>query len=257
VTVLPARGDVTESPVNAPAEEEEPALWRRWRQSRDESARQALVEHHRAYARMIAVTVYGRRAHNDIEFEDYLQFAMLGLMESLDRYDPDRGVKFTTFAGRRIRGAVLSGLERMTELQDQGAMRRRLERERVASLVAELPRSRDGDALLAQLGDLGVSVAFAMILDGIGLGADAEGSQTDPYAQLELRQAQRQVRAMVERLPERERHVVDMIYRHGRTLDDVAAVLAVTRARVSQLHRQAVERLRTLVSRIGECDASF
>ena len=91
---------------------EERALWRRWRESADPAARALIIERYQPFAKAIASAVFGRRGRSEVEYEDYLQFALVGLLQAVDRYDPDRGAQFKTYAGPRIRGAILTGLER-------------------------------------------------------------------------------------------------------------------------------------------------
>ncbi len=238
-------------------QEDEGALWSRWRERSDPAARLLLIERFRPFARTIAAAVYRRRARSDVEFEDYHQFALLGLIEAVERYDPARLAQFRTFAGPRIRGAILNGLERMTERLDIAAKRRQLERERISSALPAL-RPLEGEALLQQLGDIGVNVAVTFILDGIGLGEEArDAGREDPYRQVELRELGRQLGAMVARLPPRERAVLDMHYREGRTFEEIAAALDVSRPRASQLHRRAIERLRALISKAEGCDTAL
>src|SRR5262245_21524787 len=94
-----------------PAEAHELALWRRLRGSRDADARDGLLALHMPYARIVAATYYSRRYNDEVEFGDYLQYASIGLLEALERFDPERGAQFRTFAARRMHGAILNGLE--------------------------------------------------------------------------------------------------------------------------------------------------
>ena len=102
---------------------QESALWKRLRDGADTGARDALLAMHMPYAKVVAASYYSRRFHDEIEFGDYLQYASVGLLEAMDRYDPARGVQFRTFAARRMHGAILNGLERLTEKQQQIAAR--------------------------------------------------------------------------------------------------------------------------------------
>jgi len=239
------------------ADRSEADLWAAWRERSDGQARHALVERFRGFAKGIAATLYGRGSHHEIAFEEFLQFAVVGLLEAVDRYDPSRGAKFKTFAAPRIRGAIVNGLARLTEHQQQAATRRRLEAERVSSLIPERGLG-DGDALLAQLGDIGVNVAIGFVLEAIGLDEGSRDTrEADPYAQVELRQARQQVKAFVDRLPARERAVIDEHYLGGKRFDRIAEEMGVTPARVSQLHRQALERLRALICKASGCDVVY
>lgn len=236
---------------------EEGALWRRWWDGGDAAARHALVVRYSPYAKSLAARLFARRPFPEVPFDDFHQLAMVGLLEAVDRYAPNRGASFKTFATIRIRGAVLNGLERVTERHQQAAMRRRLAAERSASLLPETLTTAP-DRLLEDLGDIGMNVALSLILEGCGMGAVRQEALRDhAYAQLELGDMRRHVRAMVALLPDRERGIIEMHYERSLRFEEIARVMKVTKGRVSQLHRQAVERLRILVSKAGECDVVF
>src|SRR6266571_2881847 len=83
----------------------EAGLWELWREHADDGARQRLLDLHLPYARIVAASYYAKRFHDEIEFGDYLQLASLGLIEALSRFNPGVGVRFRTFAARRMHGA--------------------------------------------------------------------------------------------------------------------------------------------------------
>lgn len=256
--VTPAGPGALDHAAGSQAEPSERELWDRWRGERDSRARAELIRRHEGYAKSIAARVFARRLNDEVPFDDYHQLARLGLLQAIERYDPDAGAQFRTFATRRIQGAVLNGLESQTERHQQVAARKRLASERAASFVPEHMALGDGDQLLAQLGDVAVSIAVSMILDGIGLGGDArDGLPHDAYAEAELRQIRARMWAGVERLPDRERRIIDLHYRRARSFDDIAAEERVTKGRISQLHKRAIERLREIVLGTEQCDVAY
>src|SRR5688572_1516991 len=107
---------------------DERRLWIGYRAGAAE-ARDTLLERYLPLAKRLAAALYAKRSIDDIEFGDYLHLAYTGLFEAMQRYQPDEGAQFATFATYRIRGAVLSGLPRMTEAGDQLAARKRQLRE--------------------------------------------------------------------------------------------------------------------------------
>lgn len=224
----------------------------------DPDARAALIARYLPYAKAVAARLFARRPHEDVAFEDYLQLATVGLLESVDRYRPDRGTRFTTFATPRIRGAVLSGLERLTERRQQSAFRRRVLAERVATLVPEGEGAGFTKALLDQLEAIGVGVALGLLLDGTGMVLGAEESLPDnAYPQVELRRARQRLWEMVEQLGEKEREVMQRHYGEGMRFDEVARRLQLSKGRVSQLHTQAIQRLRGLMGGEDGCDVHY
>lgn len=193
--------------------------------------------------------------------DDLVQAGALGLTEAATRFDPDRGYAFSTFAGRRIEGAVLDALR-----SDDWAARsvRRSERRMV----------RTAEALAATLGrepmDQELSAAMKMELDDLhklkadlartrveslhgsrrpGIADDEvreiDVAADDGAASLEERELQSRLRAAVELLPERHRMVIVGYFLDGRSMTELGRVLGVTQSRASQLKREALAMMRS------------
>lgn len=247
------------------------SLWQRLREQGDVAARQALINHHLPYTRIVAASYYGRRMHNEIEFAEYLQLACLGMMESVDRYNPALGAQFKTFAARRMHGAILDGLERITEKQQQIAARQRLRQERLqAAKAAALPAAADpsagrrstvADDLFRTLAEVGIGLALGILLEGTGMvesDTTSLGPEThQPYRQQELAQLRRQIGDMVALLLPQQRSVVQRHYLHEHSFGEIAQQMGLTKGRVSQIHRQALEALRHALTRRDACDIAW
>ena len=240
---------------------EEQALWRDLRATSSASARAQLVTLHMPYARVLAATYYARRFHDEIEFGDYLQYASIGLLEALDRFDPDRGAQFRTFAARRMHGAILNGLERLSEKQQQIAARQRLRAERVEAakqLAGGSPGTLAGDKLCDYVAEVGLGLALAWLLEGTAMVEVTERAESVPfYRQAEMRQVRERLVRAVDALPAQERTVIRSHYLQELPFDEVAATLKLTKGRISQIHKQALLRLRASVSEHVGIDACF
>jgi RNA polymerase sigma factor FliA len=235
--------------------------WAAWTKMSDPRARDALLALHLPYARVIAAMIYAQRPTNDIEFDDYLQFARVGLLEAFERYDPNAGAMFRTFAAPRMRGAVLDGVSRLTERHQQMALRRRLLASRTASLSeVEEPSSEEGIDLFRHLARIGVGLALGFALEDSGMFAavDEPATSADPsYQATELRQTRLQISALVGQLPSNERRVIDLHYQQGHAFEDIARQLDLTKGRISQIHKKALGTLRELLSTRKACDRAF
>lgn len=238
-------------------------LWERWRNQGDEAARATLLDMHLPYARLVAATYYGKRYHDEIGFDEYLQLASLGLIEALDRFDPAVGVQFRTFAARRMHGAILDGLEKTTEKQQQIAARQRLEAQRRQSLAqqdaggaspATPSPARTAEQVLQYVADAGLAFALSWILDGTGMVEAADKVQTLPfYRSVELRELRQRLLDLVRTLPAQEKTVIQWHYLQEVPFEQVAVKLGVSRGRVSQIHRLALLHLREAL-RADVCD---
>ncbi len=257
--------------------EESAPLWTRWKEEGDAAARERLICLHLPYARMLAATLFGRRVHAGVEFGDYLQLARIGLMEAVDRFDPAQGASFKTFASKRIQGAVLNGLVRSTEMNQQSSVMARLRQERLEAAkeaaqdsakdatkdVADASGPPNGpDALFRYLADVGIGLAIGVLLEDTGM-IDADAFESDArvpspevsyFRKTEIQRLRETLRDMVGQLPEQQKKVVACHYLQEMPFDHIALLLRVTRARVAQLHRQGLSRLREMLDKDAHCD---
>ena len=221
------------------------SLWHQYRESRDPALRERLIEHYLPFARMLAAKAYANRVQLELEFGDYLQFASIGLVEAVDRFDPAVAPKFEAFSVLRINGAMLNGIVSLTEKHEQISARKRLLTERVKSLKEDTPKPKDYDTVFKYLAELAIGLAVGFALEGTGMYQGEEGCyEENTYRRIELKQLCKKVTEMMALLPDRERHVIKLHYQQQIPFDEIAEILCVTKGRVSQLHKSALKRLR-------------
>jgi RNA polymerase sigma factor for flagellar operon FliA len=237
--------------------EEEAELWRLAHAEKNKDARTRLIDHFLPVAKIIAIRLYKVRMDEDVEFADYMQYAALGLIEAVDRFDTEKGASFKTFATYRIRGAILNGLEKATEKREQLAFRRQFLRDRMESLGEDKGGQRNTD-LLAEMVELTLGLALGYLLEDSGLVADIhEESEDGPYRTHAIKEMQRQVKQVLATLPERERMVIEYHYFNHMRFTDLAELLGVTKGRISQIHRRALLSMREQLQLPSRFDASY
>jgi RNA polymerase sigma factor for flagellar operon FliA len=255
--VIPAR------PAKPAMAEDERALWSRWRLDGDAHARDQLLARYSRYARIVAATFYGKRFHDEIEFADYEQLAHVGMLESFERFDPDQGVQFRTYASRRIQGAILDGVERLTERQQQLATQRRMRGDRRDSLLAaeegEAPAaSRTPEQVLRYVADVGVGLALAWLLEGTGMVDEGDQATAMPfYRNAELAQTRDRLLHLVKELPAQQCKVITAHYLQDVPFEQIALTMGLTKGRISQIHKQALTALRALLGSHPSCDVGW
>jgi RNA polymerase sigma factor for flagellar operon FliA len=227
--------------------------WAQLRANGDEVARGHLLALHMPYARVVAATYFGRRFHDEIEFGDYLQYAAVGLLEAMERYDPDRGVQFRTFAARRMHGSILNGIERLTEKQQQISLRKRLRAERAEQVRQAALEGGAAPATPEQLmkfvSDVGIGLAICWMLEGTAMVDRADAVTSMPFYQsTELRQLREGLLNAVDHLPTQEKLVIRNHYLQDIPFDAIAASLQLTKGRISQVHKKALLHLRALLA---------
>lgn len=237
------------------------SLWAAFGSSRDQELRDRLVLHYAPLVKYVAGRV-GTGLPSHVEVSDLIQSGIFGLVDAIEKFEPQRGLKFETYAMQRIRGAILDDL-RAQDWVPRSVRGRARELERALErLSASLQRTPSDGELAAEL-EIGVDelhelyrrlrLTSVMALDELiaaGHG-DASLAETlpddgavDPVATLVARDNRRQLADAVAQLGERDRVVVSLYYFENLTLAEIGEVLGVTESRVSQLHTRAVLRLR-------------
>ena len=218
---------------------------------------QELLEQHGPLVRRIAHHLMARLP-SSVSVEDLIQSGMIGLLEASASYDPARGASFETFAGIRIRGAMIDEVRR----GDWSPRSVHRNARRVAESMRKVELRSGGDASDAAVArELGVGIEeyHAMLQDTLGsrlfsldeLMDEEHGERAsfgsaahDPAALATRERLAGAIGAEIARLPERERLVLSLYYDDELNLKEIGLVLEVSESRVSQILSQATRRLR-------------
>lgn len=228
------------------------ALWEKFSTSRDAESRRRLIEHYLPLARRVAAKTY-RHAIQPRSFDDYLQYANVGLIEAVDRYDRAHSVPFEVYSKHRIRGAILSGVGQESEAAARREFARRSMPERLISLSSDTGLALER-ASLQDLLNVTLGIAFGVLLDRDGTEPVDEAPQTNPYAATELAQLSGRLSSLVRQLPSREREVISGHYLEHLEFKALAQQLSLSKGRISQLHGQALARLHRMLTSHPQVD---
>lgn len=203
-----------------------------------------LVEEHLAIARRAAGAIYPR-VRGLIAFDEVVALANAGLAEAAERYDPDRGASFATFAWYRIHGAIIDGLRKSSELPRRTWARLvalRAAGDYLERVVA--PRGGEARAAIARAA-AALPARYPQSLDTLReRGFDAPGDAPPPPDGLDQARAAARLRSAVTRLPDKQRAIVTKHYFEGKSLLEAGAELGLSKSWASRLHAQAVGQLR-------------
>jgi RNA polymerase sigma factor for flagellar operon FliA len=197
---------------------------------------------------------------NSIDIGDLVQDGVLGLIDAAHRFDEDRGIKFETFAERRVRGAMIDALRRDAWPRGVRRQRRELDAAREA-LRRELGHEPSLADLAARVGSDEKRLSRTIVrintiestsplatgehMDESSLPAALVPSEPDsPDAAYEKLETRERVRAAIQSLPLREQRVIGLYYYGEVTMKQIGAEIGVNESRVSQLHARAIRRLR-------------
>jgi RNA polymerase sigma factor for flagellar operon FliA len=201
---------------------------------------------------------------HSIDLGDLVQDGVLGLMDAAHRFDEDRGIKFETFAERRVRGAMIDALRRDAWPRGVRRVRRQLETAR-----EELRRELGGEPTLADLARrvgsdearLERTIVRINTIESTSPLANLEHVDTatlpavlvpsepmSPDRAFEQAEVRDHVRRALSQLPPRERRIVGMYYFGESTMKQIGDEIGVNESRVSQLHARAIQRLRRIMA---------
>jgi len=230
-------------------------------QQSDRQNRDAMIEGHLPQVKFMAMRL-AAKLPPWVELNDLVGAGVLGLLDAVDKYDSTKGGMFKTYAEMRVRGAILDSLRDLDWAPR--SMRRRAREVEAAYSQVERTRGHANEEDVAAVLKLSLPEFQRLLQDLKGLTItgldDAEDDNAgmahqlpaDPgptplttYENMETRQY---LTDAIDRLSERERQVVALYYVEELTMKEIGAVLGVTESRVSQVHTQAVVRLRTALA---------
>jgi RNA polymerase sigma factor for flagellar operon FliA len=242
------------------------SLWLEYRSTGDKAVRDRLILTYAPLVKYVAGRLgSGLPAH--VDEGDLVSYGLLGLIKAIERYDPDRDIKFETYAIARIRGAIIDELRALDWVPRSVRSRARQIERAIAELEAKLGRAPTDEEIAAKIGITldeleesltDISRSSIAALDELW-SVSGEGDQVslldtieDPgsvrpaevFDEAEVKEA---LADAISRLPEREKLVVTLYYYEELTLREIGEVLGVTESRVSQLHTKAVLRLKSRI----------
>jgi RNA polymerase sigma factor FliA len=199
--------------------------------------------------------------------EDLISSGVLGLLEAMEKFDPARGIKLNTFAYLRIRGAMIDELRKRDWFPRSARSKAKKLEEVIRKLESRLgryPREEevaaelkvDLDDYLVMLKDFGslsilsiedISEVSGMDREGIIRYVMDEGASPEKCA--EMKELEGLLGHEIDRLPEKQKLVLSLYYYEDMNMKEIAEVLGITEARISQIHSQAVLSLRTFLKK--------
>ena len=250
-------------------EKTEDELWNEYKETRSSDLRDKIIRQYMPLVKYVAGKVsVGMPA--SVEFDDLVGFGQFGLLDAIEKYDPDKNVKFKTYAVTRIRGAIFDELRQLDWVPRSVRQKSREIEDTIGDLEARLGRTAS-DAEIA--GKLGVSeeeyqqtvmkLSGTSVLslndvwysgndnDHMSIGDSIESpSSLNPDVIVEREEIRKIIIQAINELPEKEKMVIVLYYHEDLTFKEIGQVLEVSESRISQLHTKANLRLRAKLTNL-------
>ena len=246
------------------------ALWEQYKADPDPTTRESLILQYAPLVKYVAGRV-SVGLPSSIEHADLASYGMFGLIDAIEKFDLDKGVKFETYAIARIRGAIIDELRSIDWVPRSVRSKARDVERAITTLETRLRRTPTEEELAAELDislkDLRTALSQVSLTSIVALdetfGTDDDDRQAlvdtlqdpgqiTPEGTIEEAEQRRLLSESIARMSEREKTVVVLYYFEGMTLAQIGEILGVTESRVCQLHTKAVLGLRAkLVERMA------
>ncbi len=230
-------------------------LWTKFQKENSESAREKIILNNldivKYQARRVSTLI-----PNFIDVDDLQSYGMIGLIEAVERFNPEMGYKFSTFASKRVRGAIIDYLRDLdwlphsirTDAKKIINEKEELKNDEITDDISELAerlelsKSRIKKVLryfnASQWLSLDTEYEDATLLDIVS------SSIAEPDKKLDKEATKGILIEAVDKLNEQERLVVSLYYYEELTQEEIAEVLELSTARISQIHKKSIQRLR-------------
>ncbi len=239
------------------------ALWLEFKRTGVQALRNQLIIYYAPFVKYVAGRVLaGLPRHFDED--DLVSYGIIGLIDAIERFEPDRKLRFETYAIPRIKGAIIDELRSIDWVPRSVRTKARAVEQAFTSLEATLRRAPTEVEVAAELemtmGEFQkavrkISTVGMMALDEVLRGGERSERSTlgetlpdrsqGPVDVLEAKESKEALVRAVDGMPERERTVLLMYYYDGMTLTEIGDVLGVTESRVCQIHTKALRQLRS------------
>jgi len=239
-------------------------LWKQYSERKDPVIREKLIieyAHLRKYVAGRLSIYFG----SNVEYDDLMGFGVFGLIDAIEKFDVNKGVKFETYASLRIRGSIIDSIREM-DWVPRSLRQKNKELERVYfEIENQLGHSATDKEVAEKLGismdefykllnDVSVSSMVSLedfLEQNYEIGVDHPYSRTEdkPETYIEINELKEILSDAISKLPEKEKTVISLYYFDELTLKEISSIMKVSESRISQLHTKAILRLRGKLAR--------
>ncbi len=239
-------------------------LWRQYHNTKDSAVREALILEYSHLIKFIAgrLNIY---FGSNVEYDDLVGFGVFGLIDAIDKFDINKGVKFETYASLRIRGSIIDSIREMDWVPRSLRQKSKDLEKAYWEVENELGHSASDKEISDKLGisteefykllnEVNVSSMVSLedfLEQNYEIGVDVPNTNREdrPEIQMELSELKDLLGDAINKLPEKEKTVLSLYYYEELTLKEISAIMKVSESRISQLHTKAIMRLRGKLAR--------
>ncbi|MDR2650330.1 MAG: FliA/WhiG family RNA polymerase sigma factor [Clostridiales bacterium] len=230
-------------------------VWKSYAVAKNPALREQLIVEYAPLVKLVAGRLL-MHVGQYVDFEDLTSYGIFGLIDAIDKYNPDKGIKFETYASIRIRGAIIDNIRKLDWVPRSLRAKNKQLEQVFAELMTELGREPADDEIAEKLAipleeareliRKSSVVSLVSLDDYLEQNADANlfyithSNSDSPENTIEIMETRQALADAIDQLSDKEKKVITLYYFEELTLKEIGAVLGVSESRISQIHTKAV-----------------
>lgn len=235
-------------------------MWEEYSKTKSQSLREKIIIEYAALVKIVAGRLSMYLGYN-VEYEDLVSYGIFGLIDAIDKFDYDKGIKFETYASLRIRGSILDQIRKMDWIPRSLRQKQKQIDVAISKIEASTGKTATDEEIAKELGiseeeyitwQGQANVTNIVSLDEFAENNGDNGMDTikghafeEPEQVVEKSEMKRMLAESLEILTENEKKVILLYYYEEMTLKEISKILEVSESRISQLHTKALSKMKT------------
>ncbi len=239
---------------------EDEKLWKEYKATKNRAIREKIILD---YSHLVKFVAGRLRMHlgDYVEYEDMLSYGIFGLIDAIDKFDYEKGVKFETYASLRIKGSIIDYIRKLDWIPRSLRQKNKLLENAFSELESMLGRPPTEDEIAEKLNvsheELDEMYRKSSIVSLISLDdyfeqnhepnvrdLSGSGNESSPETHYDIKETKRMLAEEINKLSEREREVISLYYFEELTIKEISNIIGVSESRISQIHSKAVFKLK-------------
>ena len=248
-------------------EAEKKRLWEEYSKSGSGVLREKIIIEYAGLVKLVAGRLSMYLGYN-VEYEDLVSYGIFGLIDAIDKFDYEKGIKFETYASLRIRGSILDQIRKMDWIPRSLRQKQKRIDSAISKIEQNTGKAATDEAIAAELGITEeeyiswkgqANITNIISLDEFAENNGEKGMDTirdnmsiEREYVIEKQEMKKLLAQSLETLTENERKVILLYYYEELTLKEISKILEVSESRISQLHTKALSKMKTKLGDVAD-----
>ncbi len=239
-------------------------LWKEYAKTKDNNIRKSLIERYIGLVKIVAGRMYNYYG-SKVEYDDLVSFGILGLIDSIERFDINRNIKFETYAQIRIKGAIVDNIRKLDWIPRSLRKKSKEIQKEMLNLENKLGRTPSNIELAEHL-NMSLKELEDILANTVGFNVtsleellankgehiiDEEKEVNIPEKAFEEKELKEILGDIIDALPDNQKTVISLYYYEELTYKEIGKIMKLSESRISQIHSKAILNIRNKLYKVG------